>query len=129
MRRRLLATMLPALLATALAAGCADSSIENLDRRLAALVGIPEAELLRRFDLRPAQITEADGARQITFVQNWPDFVIMTFRPIDAPTPNVRGLIDRYCAYTFTIRDGRVTGYSFRGEACGWGGYPVIRPA
>jgi hypothetical protein len=128
MRRRMFTTMLPALLATALAAGCADSSIGNLERRLGALVGIPEDELVRRFDLRP-HITEADGARQITFVQNWPDFVMMSFRPIDAPTPNVPGLIDRYCAYTFTIREGRVAAYAFQGAACGWGGYPVIRPA
>jgi hypothetical protein len=129
MRTPIAATLLPAVLVTALAAGCADSSTANLDRRLAALDGISEAELLRRMALSPAQVTDTDGVRRISFVQNWPDILIMTFRPIDAPTPNVPDLIDRHCIYTFTLKDGRVAGHSFAGSACGWGGYPMIMPA
>jgi hypothetical protein len=112
----------------ALVAGCADSGRVELDRRLAPLIGIPEAELTRRLQLPPTKVSEVEGTKYLAYYQYWPDLLIMTFRPEYAPPYNAPDLIDRYCEITYAVRGGRVVGYTYQGDACGWGGYPVIGP-
>ena len=120
---------LAALGVAMLAGGCADSGRVELDRRLAPLIGISEADLTRRLELPPTKVSEVDGTKYIAYYQYWPDILIMQFRPQNAPVYNVPNQIDRYCEITYAVRGGKVAGYTYQGDACGWGGYPMIGPA
>ena len=91
-----------ALFLVLLLAGCARDSTVGLEAKLGALVGRPVTELAARM-VWP----EGDG-----WFSRW-------------GSGEARNLV---CDITFTSRDGRVTGYRYAGEACGWGGLPGLLP-
>ncbi len=121
--------------------GCATTGRPELEARLGELIGIPEAELVRRIGV-PARVHESGGRRFLAFVELWPDIAYSpgaSFGVGQFGRGGVMGMgmgygfgspqfIDRYCEATFELAEGRVTGFALRGSSCGWGGWPVILP-
>lgn len=107
-----------------LLAGCARDSASVLDAKLAAMVGRPVTELAARMGT-PRVVEQgeiAGGETVLAYRTPWPEGVERTAFLATGEWRN------RACDIVFTSRDGRVTGYRTQGEACGWGGLPVILP-
>ena len=113
-----------ALFLLLLLAGCARDSTVGLEAKLGTLVGRPVGELAARMGApRVVERNEAAGGE-----------TVMAWRIV---WPGGDGWFSRWgsgearnlvCDITFTSRDGRVTGYRYAGEACGWGGLPGVLP-
>ena len=120
-------------------AGCATTGRQELEARLAGLVGASEAELVRRVGV-PARVHEAEGRRFLAYVERWPDVAYAPWAGFGGGYWGRGGgfgmgygfaapqLIERYCEATFEVSGGRVAGFSLRGSSCGWSGFPVVQP-
>ena len=122
-------------------AGCATTGRPELEARLGELMGVPEAELVRRVGV-PARVHDAEGRRFLAYVELWPDVAYMPWTSFGAGHFGRGGgmgigmgygfgspqFIDRYCEATFEVSQGRVAGFALRGSSCGWSGWPVILP-
>ena len=106
----------------ALLAGCASDTRQNLEARLAPLVGLPETELTRRLG-RPSSVAELAGQRTIVYFEAW---TLQGGQNGGTPYEQPPG---RFCEISFTAAQGKVLAYSLRGVTCGWGGRPFILPA
>jgi hypothetical protein len=119
-------------------AGCGTGGRQELEARLGELVGVPEAELVRRAGV-PARVHEADGRRFLAYVELWPDVAYMPWAGFGAGAFGRGGgigmahgfgspqFIDRSCEVTFEMSAGRVAGFTMRGSSCGWSGFPLER--
>jgi len=120
-------------------AGCATGGRQDLEARLGEMVGVAEAELVRRVGV-PARVHEAEGRRFLAYVEHWPDIAYMPWGGYGTRMYGRGGMfgmavgggsfqfIDRYCEATFEVADGVVSGFALRGSSCGWSGWPVILP-
>lgn len=113
-----------ALILLLLLAGCARDSVPALEAKLAAMVGLPVGDLASRMGTpRVVEQREIAGGETVLLYRYlWPEGVDRGLRFDAAEARN------RLCDIVFTSRDGRVTGYRYAGEACGWGGLPDVRP-
>ncbi len=111
------------LLLLLLLGGCARDSVEALEAKLGGLVGRPVAELAVRMGVPRVVAREeaAGGETALAYRIVWPD-TGQDVLPIPYAPRN------RVCDIVFTSRGGRVTGYRYAGEACGWAGLPHIAP-
>ncbi len=107
-----------------LLAGCARDSTAALEAKLGGLVGRPVAELAARMGVpRVVERNEATGGETVLAWRIvWPEGDGRISRWASGEARNL------VCDITFTSRDGRVTGYRYAGEACGWGGLPGVLP-
>ena len=107
-----------------LLAGCARDSLALLDAKLGALVGRPVTELSARMG-NPRVLEQreiAGGETVLLYRYLWPEGEDRLMRFDSSEARN------RVCDIVFTSRNGRVTGYRYAGEACGWGGLPDVLP-
>lgn len=112
-----------ALFLLLLLAGCARDSTAALEAKLGALVGRPVTELASRMG-HPRVVAQGEstgGETALAYRILWPEGE----ERIARFGGEVR---NRACDIVFTSRDGRVTGYRYLGEACGWGGLPHVLP-
>jgi|GEM_PF-1405225 len=117
---------LTALMSLPLLAGCVDSSRVGLDSRLRTLVGGSEQDLVRRIGAAPTRVSEQGGLRYITWMHYWPEQAYGAVATVPTRAPGEAERIARFCETTFAVDQGRVAGYSLRGDYCGWGGYPRV---
>lgn len=128
--------LLGVLIALALG-GCANAALQDYEARVGALIGVSEAELVRRAGV-PTRFYEAEGRRFLAYVERWDDIAVSSI-PAFRPGPFGYGTggfgphtrfepVNRSCETTFEVADGRVAGFSHRGSSCGWGGRPMIAP-
>ncbi|NKC34370.1 hypothetical protein [Falsiroseomonas selenitidurans] len=100
----------------------------TLDQRLSTHIGESESELVARMGV-PLRVHEADGRRFLQFEDRRTVPVASYPGPYHAPAygpwgpafggwPQPGGLVQVTCAITFALRDGRVEGFSRRGEGC-----------
>ncbi len=113
-----------ALFLVLLLAGCVRDSTAVLEAKLGALVGRPVTELAARMGI-PRVVEQAEvagGETVLAWRYVWPeaDWRVSRWAPGEAR--------NRLCDIVFTSRGGRVTGYRYAGEACGWGGLPDVLP-
>lgn len=113
MRRALLA--LPLLLA-----GCATGP--SLEQRLTPLIGRSEGDLVAALGV-PTRTYEADGRKFLQYEQRWAQVVpgdfygygpYWRFPPLWVPPAYVL----RGCDITFTLQQGRVESFAWRGDGC-----------
>ncbi|NKE44370.1 hypothetical protein HB662_06245 [Roseomonas frigidaquae] len=121
MKRLAALMMVPALLA-----GCAQGP--TLDQRLSTFVGLGEAELVSALGV-PVRVHEAEGRRFLQFEQRRnvavapaPGFYGPAYGPWGPrygywPAPP--GIAELRCELTFTLREGRVETFTYRGQGCG----------
>jgi hypothetical protein len=115
-----------ALAALPLLAGCVNSAQVGQEARLQSLVGNSEQDLVRRMGAAPTRVTEQGGLRYVSWMHYWPEQGAMATTPPVQPAGAVP--TTRFCETTFAVDQGRVAGYSMRGDYCGWGGYPRVAP-
>jgi hypothetical protein len=111
------------LLLGALLALAACAQEPPLEVRLQPFVGRSEAELVGGLGV-PTATYEAGGTRFLQYEERtstvypgdpfWPG----PYRRFGAPIYSPPLLVTRSCAITFGVRDGRVTGFTFRGNGC-----------
>jgi hypothetical protein len=120
-------------------AGCGTDGWQETEARLGALVGVPEAELVRRVGV-PARVHETEGRRFLAYVEHWQDLAYAPWGGFGTRMYGRGGVFgmgvgggsfqyaDRYCEATFEVAEGRVAGVILRGNACGWSGWPAVLP-
>ncbi|RAI59305.1 hypothetical protein [Roseicella frigidaeris] len=114
--------LLPALLLPLLLAACA--SEPPIEVRLQPFVGKTEAELVQALGI-PNATYEAGGDRFLQYEERtstvypgdpfWGGF---GYRRFGAPIGTPPLVIVRNCSVTFLLRQGRVAGFTFRGNGC-----------
>ncbi|MBX6742448.1 MAG: hypothetical protein IRY87_10450 [Acetobacteraceae bacterium] len=113
MRRMLIALPL-------LVAGCATGP--SLDQRLAPFIGRSEGDLVSALGV-PSRTYVTEGRKFLQYDQRWTQVVPGGFynygpywrsAPLWAPPVYVL----RACDITFTLREGRVEGFTWRGDGC-----------
>jgi hypothetical protein len=120
---RRIRTALVAGLLVPLLAGCADRLAERR-AYLATLVGTSEADLVRTLGV-PTRTVEAEGHRFLAYTESREELI-----PGGPMGPwGWRGgwayggvpaeVVQRVCETTFEVIDGRVRGFTLRGNACG----------
>jgi len=121
---------LAALAGVPLVAGCVDPNEVALEARLQTLVGGSEADLVRRLGAAPTQVVDRGGIRYLSWMYFWPVQPYGTVAAAPSAVPyGAPDRSNRFCETTFAVEQGRVAGYSLRGDWCGWGGYPHVAPA
>jgi hypothetical protein len=119
---------LAVVIAVPLLAGCVDSGRVGQEARLQTLVGGSEQDLVRRMGSPASKVTEQGGPRYMSWMHSWPgQSPGMMAMPSDRMPGDAVGAA-RFCETTFALDQGRVAGYSLRGDSCGWGGYPRVEP-
>ncbi len=118
---------LAALIAAPLLAGCVDSGRVGQEARLQTLVGGSEDDLVRRMGAAPSRVSEQGSLRYLSWMHYWPEQGHGAIAPTREPGES--GRVARFCETTFAVEQGRVAGYSLRGDSCGWGGYPRVAPS
>jgi len=119
-------------------AGCATGGVAEVEARLGELVGVAEAELVRRVGV-PQRVHEANDRRFLAYVEYWPGMPAPRFAAFGVGGWYHGGLgmgfghsippaPERFCEATFEVNAGRVAGFQLRGTACGWSGWPAILP-
>lgn len=119
-------------------AGCASGGVEDVEARLGQLVGVPEAELVRRLGV-PQRVHDADGRRFLAYVEYWPAMPSPRYAAFGMGGWHRGGMgmgfgysippsSEKFCEATFEVNAGRVAGFALRGTACGWSGWPPIQP-
>ena len=102
-------------------AGCATGP--NLETRLQSTIGQGEGELVSANGV-PTRTYQADGRKFLQYEERRTQMVASDpywsrsygrFGPIFPPAP---AFVVRSCDITFTLVDGKVASFSFRGEAC-----------
>ena len=125
MHRRLRLALFAALLAGCASglAGCANSLAER-GATLKTLVGMSEADLVRTLGV-PTRTAEVEGNRFLAYRENRLDIVPgapMGFWAWHGGLVYGGGLppevVQRTCETTFELVDGRVRGFTLRGNAC-----------
>lgn len=114
--------LLPALLLPLLLAACANEP--PIEVRLQPFVGKTEAELVQALGI-PNATYEAGGDRFLQYEERtstvypgdpfWGGF---GYRRFGAPIATPPLVIVRNCSVTFLLRQGRVAGFTFRGNGC-----------
>jgi hypothetical protein len=119
---------LVALASLPLVAGCVDPNKVGLEARLQTLVGGSEQDLVRRLGAAPTQVVERGGIRYVSWMYFWPEQSYGAVAMAPSATPGAADRTTRFCEATFAVEQGRVGGYSLRGDWCAWGGYPRVAP-
>ncbi len=119
---------LAVMMAVPLLAGCVDSARVGQEARLHTLVGGSEQDLVRRMGAAPSQVNEQRGLRYLSWMHYWPEQSPGAMAVAPSRAPGDAGASTRFCETTFAVEQGRVAGYSLRGDSCGWGGYPRVAP-
>ena len=107
------------LLAALMLAGCVNELAQR-QAFLATLIGKSETDLVRTMGV-PTGSFETGGHRFLAYLEVWTDYY--------PATPGPWGwywgggfpaeVIQRACNTTFELNDGRVIGYTLRGNGCG----------
>ena len=104
-------------LALALLAGCAETGRSGLQARMGTLVGTTEADLLARMG-PPAYDHTYEGQRTLGYDERWTETYM---NPGGGPADRWRE-VTRFCEVVFAMAEGRVAGFKYRGNGCGWAG-------
>ena len=110
-----------------LLAGCARGP--SLNERLSTFVGVGEADLVSALGV-PVRVHEAEGRRFLQFEQRRsltvappPSFYYAPYYGPWGPQfgywPGPPSVVQLVCDVTFSLRQGRVEGFTTRGEGCG----------
>lgn len=94
-----------------LLAACTAGRAESRRAELSALVGRPEAELVRRLG-PPAQVSELQGVRTLTYEER----DVTRLRGLSAIPPRTASF---RCDTVVVVAQGRVRAFDSRGNGCG----------
>ena len=133
---RPLARLAPVLCAAALALGaCTTPTAEGFDARMSSLIGRPEAELVAALGV-PVRTHETGGQRFLQYesrrLLTYPGFAPYPYGPYSFGSYPFGGyrygyggfggippsVESRECDLTFALRNGRVEGFTRRGNDC-----------
>jgi hypothetical protein len=111
------------LLSVALLCGCVMSNLPARQAYLGQFVGEEETDVVREMGV-PNRVIETGGHRFLAYVEQRSDVLPSTGIGFYGPQWGYGGpfpaqVIQRVCETTFEIEDGKVLGFTLRGNACG----------